>query len=177
MTARAAAGRRSGLPSRHSTLLLRSATARARVDSMQVERYKYILQQLHTLNENVYKLLAVYQTLATALVGAGLALFVGYKKWNIDAGTARAGIHSLLWLITTVAMLPMLLIVMGILNWIDYRREECELTDETVYSGFRRPPQVRNLFRWYETYIVLFIASSMVFMWVYAYTLILPAMH
>ena len=32
-----------------------------------LERYKYILQQIHTVNENVYRFLAIYQTLAVAL--------------------------------------------------------------------------------------------------------------
>jgi hypothetical protein len=164
-------------PRRHTALVRRSAEARVRLDGVQLERYKYILQQLHTLNENVYKFLALYQTLATALVGAGLALFVGYKRWGIEPATARSGIVALLWLVTLVAAFTMLLIVMGVLNWLDYRREECELADETVYPGFRKPPRLGNLFRWYETYILLFIASSMVFMWVYAINLILPAMH
>ncbi len=144
---------------------------------MQLERYKYILQQLHTLNENVYKFLALYQTLATTLVGAGLALFVGYQGWGIDVRTARLAIVALLWLVTLVAAFTMLLIVVGVLNWIDYRREECELADEIVYPGFRRPPRIGNFVRWYETYILLFIASSIGFVWVYAEVLLLPAMH
>jgi hypothetical protein len=157
--------------------LRRSARVNVRAEGVQLERYKFIQQQLHTLNENVYKFLALYQTLATTLVGAGLALFVGYQKWGIDAKTARAGVTALLWLLTLVAAFTVLLIVVGVLSWIDYRREECELTDQTVYRGFRRPPRMGNLFRWYETYIVLFIAGSVVFVWGYAAVLILPAMR
>ena len=159
------------------TALARQATTAGALNEVQLERYKYILQQLHTLNENVYRFLALYQTLATVLIGAGLTLFVGYKQWGLDPGTARSGVVALLWLVTLIAAFTTLLIVMGILNWLDYRHEECELADETVYPGFRKPPRLGNLFRWYETYIVLFIVSSMVFMWVYATNLILPAMR
>jgi hypothetical protein len=164
--------------SRHAALVRRSAVnKRPRVDGIQLERYKYILQQLHTLNENVYKLLALYQTLVTTLAGAGLAVFVGYRKWGIDPATAHSGVIGILWLITLVAFFTMLLIIIGILNWLDYRREECELAEQAAYPGFRAPPRVRNLFRWYETYILLFIASSVLFVWIYANRLILPAIH
>lgn len=47
-----------------------------------LERYRYILQQIHATNENAHRFLAIYQTLATTLVGAALALFVGYRKWG-----------------------------------------------------------------------------------------------
>ena len=141
-----------------------------------LERYKYILQQIHMINENVYRFLAVYQTLAVAIVGGGLALFVGYRKWHIATSVARTGIVGLMWLLTIVAAFAMLLIVIGVLNWWDYRKEECELTEEAVRPGFRKPPQLRNVFRWYETYIVLFIAGSVAFLWAYALAFILPAM-
>jgi hypothetical protein len=140
-----------------------------------LERYRYILQQLHAVNENVYRFVAIYQTIATALVGAGLALFVGYRDWGLSAGTARSGIVALLWLVTVVAAFTVLLVVIGVLNWIDYRREECELTDEVIRPGFRSPPRPRNFYRWYETYIVLFILLSIIVMWSYALSVLLPA--
>lgn len=141
-----------------------------------LERYKYILQQIHTLNENVYRFLAIYQTLAVALVGGALALFVGYRKWGIRASIARSGVIGLMWLTTTIAVFAILLLIAGILNWLDYRREECDLTDAIVRPGFRKPPQPRNFLRWYETYIILFIAGSIVFLWSYTFAFILPAM-
>jgi hypothetical protein len=146
------------------------------VKEFAVERYRYLLQQIHTVNENVYKFLAIYQALATALIGAGLALFVGYKKWGIAADTARAGVIAVLWLVTAVAAFTSLLIVTGILNWLDYRREECELTDRIVYPGFRRPTRAANFYRWYETYILLFIVLSVGLLWLLALTWLLPAM-
>lgn len=141
-----------------------------------LERYKSILEQIRTVNENVYRFLAIYQALATTLVGAGLALFVGYHKWGISTSVARSGIIGLMWLVTVIALFAILLIVTGVLSWLDYRREECELTDLIVRPGFRRPPQTRNFWRWYETYIVIFIAASVIFLWTYTLGFILPAM-
>jgi hypothetical protein len=141
-----------------------------------LERYKYILQQINAVNENVYRFMAIYQTLATALVGGALALFVGYRKWGIQVSVARAGMVGLMLLTTVIAAFAILLIIVGMLNWWDYRKEECELTDTAVRPGFRQPPQKRNIFRWYETYIVLFIGGSVAFLWSYVLWFILPAM-
>jgi uncharacterized membrane protein YidH (DUF202 family) len=143
----------------------------------EVERYKYILQQLHTVNENVYRFLAIYQTLATVLVGAALALFVSHDTWHLDSATTKVGIVALLTLVTVIAGFTILLIVVGALNWLDYRREECELTDTAVRPGFRRPPNPGNFWRWYETWIVIFILASVAFMWLGAAVVLLPGIQ
>lgn len=147
------------------------------VKDFSLERYRYILQQIGTINKNVYKILAIYQTLATAIVGAALALYVGYKKWQVPPPRVRSGILGLLFMETTVAAFTILLIAIGMISWLDYRREEVELTDRIVYQGFRRPPQLRNSWRWYETYIIVFIAASTTLMWFYALRLLLPSIR
>ncbi|WP_306215519.1 hypothetical protein [Actinoplanes sp. RD1] len=146
-----------------------------KVTAFEVERYKYILQQLHTVNENVYRFLAIYQTLATVLVGAALTLFVRYEDWGIRPGLARIGVVALLLLVSVIALFTALLIVIGIFTWLDYRREECEVTTRAVDKDFRRPPDPRNFWRWYETWIVGFIVGSMAFMWLAAGLVVIPA--
>lgn len=140
----------------------------------QLERYKYILQQIHAVNENVYRFLAIYQALATALVSGGLALFIGYRKWGLSTSVARSGIIGLLLLLSIAAAFTVMLIIIGIFSWLDYRLEECALTDIAVYPGFRKPPTTRNLFRWYETYIVIFILVSVAFLWMCALIFVIP---
>lgn len=147
-----------------------------RAQAFEVERYKFLLQQLHTVNENVYRFLAIYQTLATVLVGAALVLFVRYDEWRIEPGVARIGIVAILLLVTVIAAFTVLLIVIGVFTWLDYRREECELTEDAIRPGYRRPPDPRNFWRWYETYIVGFIVGSVGFMWLGAGAVLLPAM-
>lgn len=140
-----------------------------------LERYRYIMQQIHIVNENAYRFLAIYQTLATALVSAALALFVGYRKWEVDPGTARGGVIGLLVLVTVIAAFTSTLIMVGALAWLDYRNEECDITDEIVGLNFRKRPTPGNFFRWYETYILLFISVSVIVMWVIAGFFLLPA--
>lgn len=139
-----------------------------------VERYKYILQQIHTVNENVYRFLGIFQALVTALVTVALALFVSYSKWNIKASTARSAELGLLILITIIAAFTVLLLVVGILSWVDYRHEECEVTEKYVAAGFRTNPRLRNFYRWYETYIILFVVAVTVLLWILGESFLIP---
>ncbi|MGY9067605.1 hypothetical protein [Streptomyces sp. CAS3] len=141
-----------------------------------LERYRYILQQIQAVNENAHRFLAIYQTLATSLVGAALALFVGYRRWNISASVARDGVIGLLILATLVAGFTITLITVGALAWLDYRNEECDITDDIVGLGFRQRPRIKNLLRWYETYVLLFIATSVITLWILAVLIVLPKM-
>ncbi|TRO62563.1 hypothetical protein [Streptomyces sp. IB201691-2A2] len=142
-----------------------------------LERYRYILQQIHAVNENGHRFLAIYQTLATTLVGAALALFVGYRRWEVEPATARGGVIGLLVLATVVAAFTVTQIVVGALAWLDYRNEECDITDEMVAPGFRKRPHPGNLHRWYETYVIAFILISIIAMWSLAGFFILPRIN
>lgn len=138
-----------------------------------VERYKYILQQIHTVNENVYRFFAIFQTLVTAIVTVALALFVNYSRWGIAPETARIGVRGLLLLTSVIASFTVLLIVVGVLSWLDYRREEYDLTIKYASADFRSAPQLRNFYRWYETYIVLFVIGVSSMLWILGETFII----
>lgn len=144
-------------------------------DQFALERYRYVLQQIQAVNENTHRFLAIYQTLATALVGAALALFVGYRKWEVAPDVARSGVIGLLVLTTMVAAFTATLVAVGAAAWLDYRNEECDITDEMVGPGFRKRPRPGNLLRWYETYVLLFIIFSVILMWILSGILVIPA--
>lgn len=139
-----------------------------------VERYKYILQQINSVNENVYRFLAIFQTLVTAIVTAALVLFVSYSKWKIAPATAQTGIQAALILVTVIACFTVLLIVIGVVSWFDYRCEECDLTAKYFAADFRSRPQARNFYRWYETYILLFVLAVTVLLWVLGESFLIP---
>ena len=122
-----------------------------------LERYKFILQQINTLNENVHKYLTLYQTLATAIVGGVVLIVVSWKQLKIEAHIARAGVEGLLCLYVVLTLFIVVAIGAGIASWFDYRKEENEVLDEVVREGYRKPPQLGNLWRWNETYVLLFI--------------------
>jgi hypothetical protein len=157
--------------------ILRAATARTgRAHEFELERYRYILQQIDSVNGNTGKFLALYQTLTTSLATGALALFVGYRKWDISQQIARDGVIGVALLITLVAAFTITMLIVGMFTWLDYRREECELTDRAVYPGFRSPARPRNILRWYELYTVFGIMLSAVVFWLFAVLVLLPSM-
>lgn len=139
-----------------------------------LERYKYILQEIRTVNDNVYRFLGLYQTLATSLFTALILLFATHQKLGIDARSSRAGVVLLMSLISVVAIFAIVLIVSGIANWIDYRTEECALAKDYLGLDFRSPPVLKNMFRWYETYIILFILATLLVGWLGTLLYIVP---
>ena len=140
-----------------------------------LERYKYILNEIHFLNENVHKYLSLFQTLATAVVGAAAAVFVSWRKLDIDAGTAVITIRALFTLFAMLAAFVILSVLAGVFSWLDYRREEMELLTETVRPGFRTAPNPKHFWRWYETYVILFMLIIVVGAGLFVEKVIVPA--
>lgn len=127
------------------------------VSEFRLEHYKYILQEIHSLNNNLNKYLALFQTLATVIIGGGISIFASWRSLKIGANTARAGIQGLLGLLILLTLFITVSIVANVLSWFDYRKEEVELLDQVVKPNYRRPPTLRNFWRWSETYVLLFI--------------------
>jgi hypothetical protein len=142
-----------------------------------LERYKYILQQLNSLNENTHKYLSLYQTLATAVIAGGIAVLVGWKELKIDAETAKVGIRGLLGLLLILTLFVIGSVLSNIYSWMDYRNEEVELLDKEVYKGFRPRPNIKNLWRWHETYLLLFILGVLITIFYFAECKVMPLIN
>lgn len=139
-----------------------------------LERYKYILQQMQALNENTHRYLTLFQTLATAIVGGGVGLFLTWSNLGIAPELARAGIRGLLGLLVLLMIYVVLSVLAGIFSWMDYRNEEVDLLDQIIGPGFRKRPSLRSLWRWYETYILLFMVVAVLAIYVYVERQIIP---
>jgi hypothetical protein len=125
-----------------------------------LERYKYILQQINALNENLHKYLTLFQTLTTAILSAMVAVLVGWPKLGIGANVARLGIRSLIGILLVLGFFVIASILSGVFSWLDYRREEAKLYNEVVGAGSRSTPELGNFWRWYETHAVVFVLLS-----------------
>jgi hypothetical protein len=145
-------------------------------NEFKIERYKYILLQLNTLNENIHKYLTLFQALLTAVVGGIVTVFVSWKNLKIEVGTAKLGIQGLLGLLIILSSFVLVSIVSGVFSWFDYRKEEAKLLDDTIKPGFRRQPNIRNFWRWYETYMVIFIVGVTIFIYCFVENSLLPTM-
>jgi hypothetical protein len=142
-----------------------------------LERYKYILTQINALNENLHKYLTLFQTLATAILSAVVAVVVGWPKLGISASVARLGIRSLLGILVILALFVIFSVLSGMFSWMDYRREEVELLDKEVHVGFRSAPKSGNLWRWYETHALIFILLFVIVVWIVAEWRIMPVIQ
>jgi len=127
--------------------------------AFKLERYKYILQQLNLLNENAHKYLALYQALATAIVGGCIALFVSWRGMQLNAEAAKIGIRAFLWLFIILTVFIIFSIIVSVFSWFDYRKEEVWLLDKEVGIGFRKLPRKSNFWRWSETYLTSFLIT------------------
>jgi hypothetical protein len=138
-------------------------------------RYEHILRQVQSVDENVFRFLAIYQTLISALVAAQVLLFINHHRWAISPSTTRIGLAGILVLETVVAIFAGLMIIIGILSWLDYRSEECDISEVVLGFSFRKRPSPSNWYRWYETYIVVFIFLSLGAIWLLVCAWMLPA--
>jgi ABC-type uncharacterized transport system permease subunit len=149
-------------------------TGGAASNEFKLERYKYILAEIHALNENVNKYLTLFQALATAIVGGGVGLFLTWQSQNLGADLAVAGIRGLLGLLILLGLFLVFTIVSGIFSWFDYRKEEVALLNEVVGPGFRDPPEWRNLWRWREVHVIVFVVLVVGAIWWYVESRIIP---
>jgi hypothetical protein len=139
-----------------------------------LEQYKYILQQRQTLNDNVHKYLALFQTLITGIAGAGVAIFVGWKELKIDAAVAVVSIKGLLWLLIILASFVVMSILSTIFSWFDNRKEEVTILNKEIAEGHESPPHWKNFWRWHETYFLVFIIVVVVTIYYFIEFRVLP---
>lgn len=139
-----------------------------------LERYKFILQEIHTLNDNQHKYLNLFQVLITAIIGGGVLVFVSWQQAKISADAARVAIHGLMWVLVILAAFLFVSIIAGAFSWFDYREEETKLLNEVVGTGFRKRPTWANFWRWNETYVLLFVSIAVIVIVMYVERRIIP---
>lgn len=143
--------------------------------AFQVERYKFILQEIHTLNENFHKYLILFQTLLTGILSGGVVIFTSWQNLAIPPEVVKLSIQSLLGVMIVLTLFVVTTIIVGVISWFDYRNEEVDLLDAMVGKGFRKKPSVSNIWRWHETYLIIFILVIVVSIYFYVRLIMLPA--
>jgi hypothetical protein len=146
-----------------------------KTNEYKLERYKFILQQLNALNDGTHKYISLFQTLSTAVIGVGITLFATWRELKIDPAIARLGLKAVLGLFTILTVFVLLSIVVNAISWYDYRNEEVQLLEQEVGKDFRRAPDWKNLWRWNETYFVLFLLITTLIIWIFTIYWLLPS--
>jgi len=139
-----------------------------------LERLKFVLQQIDRSNERFHKYMTFFQGIAVAIVGAGAAVFASWNRLGLSIDASRALIRGLEGLLVIIAGFVCVSVLAGIASWIDYRREEVRLLGEVVRHGYRKPPSLRNVWRWHETYLLAFLILTVTVMIVFVESIIVP---
>jgi hypothetical protein len=125
-------------------------------------RYAHILSQIKTVDDNVLRFLTIYQTVVSALVAGQVLLFVNHNRWALTAEITKIGLRGIFALEIIVGAFACLMIIIGMVAWLDYRKEECQIANALLGDGFRDSPDPSHWYRWHETYVVLFILLSLI---------------
>jgi hypothetical protein len=146
-------------PNKPST---RSSDSPTEIAAFRVERLKYILSQQATLNEHSYRYVTLFQTTVSAIVVAAVAVFTSWKRLAISAEIAKAALRALELLLVVTSGFFILVVVTNIASWWDSRREEARLMNDVVGEGFRNPPSLQGVWRWFETWLIILVLIVLV---------------
>lgn len=118
-----------------------------------LEKYRYVMDQKKNLNDNVFKIVALYQA-STALVAfAQYTLLQGVRESEISKDTAIELSWWVYYILIAFSALCIIMVVGGVYSWRGYRRDQIEIETQ-VFGVASDPPSWRNAWRWYETYII-----------------------
>jgi hypothetical protein len=139
-----------------------------------LERYKFILGQQKFLNENIFRYLALFQVLATAIVGSIIGILISFEKLSITPELAKVGIRGLLIILGILGLFVVISMLSGIFSWFDYRKEEVSLLNDEAGPDYRQNPSFRNFWRWNEVYLILFTIATVAAVALYVESRIIP---
>ena|SRR5690348_18251470 len=88
-------------------------------EELKLEYYKYVSNEIHSLNDNFHKFLSLFQTLATAIVGGAVAFLATWKNMNLTPQMAISILRSLEGLLILLAAFILLSMIAGISSWYD----------------------------------------------------------
>ena len=123
------------------------------------ERYRFILEKIQFLDQSTYKLLALFQSLTCAVIGAAVTVLITWKSLSLTAKTAQMAILSLFYLFSLLVIFVIASMVAVMCSWYDYRKEEVELINKSVQEDIRASPSKGNLWRWTETWFIALVLA------------------
>jgi len=129
------------------------AKAAAENETFLIERYKYILDQKKQLNATSFKVVSIYQAGLALILGGCYKVVVAEQAGDIAEAAAAWFLSGLLLAFGILTSFSVMMICSGIAAWFAYRKDEASI--ELQMLGVSRPlPRLRDVFRWYETYIL-----------------------
>jgi energy-coupling factor transporter transmembrane protein EcfT len=121
-----------------------------------IERYKYVLEQKRSLNQNTFTILTIFQGGAAVLVAAQYSVCVELLKTPATKHVAFVASCVVITLFVLLGVFSIIFIVGGISNWFRYKNEQSNIETE-IFEIPSQSSKNLNLLTWYETYVIAVI--------------------
>ncbi len=146
---------------------------------MEIEKYRTLRLETITrrqefLNDTVYRSLAIYHALITAIAGIAAGIRVMQSKVDAINSDIADSIHFLLLVWTFLSVYMIINMISCMCSWYSYRKEESELANELTGEEVRQLPQLSNAWRWMETWFIVYCAGITSVAWWAKATLLSP---
>jgi hypothetical protein len=144
-------------------------------DAITFERYRYILAQKALLNSASFRLLALYHVIGTSLIGAGVWLILNWKALGLLPSVTGSALYALLLLLAGASLFLVVSLIAGIVAWYQYGKEEASIISQATGES-TTGPQMGNILRWYETYMIVYAVATVGACSAVLYYIVLPAL-
>lgn len=121
-------------------------------DDFFLERYKFVLDQKKALNKASLQVITFYQGAFASVCAGQFAVVALNSAGNLKMELARLASYSLAFILGIASLFALSLIASGMISWLHYRDEESEIESKYMEVS-RRKPSIRDIFKWFETYI------------------------
>ena len=130
-------------------------------ESLALERYKHLVSQQRQLDLAASELLRLFVKAGVGIVGAGGAILTAKDSLDLSGSAIFLLLDILTFSWWFVGLFTIVGIAAGMFSWVDYRQEEVQLVKAAGAEFSREEPSFRNALRWTETWIVGFVALSL----------------
>lgn len=142
-------------------------------DEFELEHYRYLVSRIASTNDNTIKIVSAFSAVATLIVTGLVTIGLTFRQLGVPAERALIYAQTLMSLLITSAVLAILVMLINAIAWFEYRAEETRLLRSHGFN--RRPPTLRSIPRWIETYLALIVVVGTATVWVIASTQLIPA--
>lgn len=141
-------------------------------DELELEHYRYLTSRIASTNDNTIKIVSAFGAVATLIVSGLVTIGLTFRQLGVRAEQAFTYAQTLLGLLASSSVLAILVMIVNAIAWFQYRMEETRLLRSHGFS--RKPPTLRSVPKWIETYLALILVVSTLIIWVIASMQLLP---
>lgn len=122
-----------------------------------LEHYKFILLKIQYLDGSVYKSIGLYSKLITSVFAFLIAAILAEQSGRINTELLPIAFNLAKAFIIFLSSVFLLTTLANMFSWHDYRTEELILQNYLSIDIGRKKPNLKNFYRWTESWFILTI--------------------